>query len=166
MQVIQESVIEKAKKFVVNNKGKLAALAGLAAVGGAGYVAYKNGMLDNILNHEQEPGNNTGKTSGAGAEAGKTSKSENSSINFPSNKNNITVTTADGKTSVVPDNKVNEVLKKIPTVNYGNESNTEVNQTTNANNSYESPVDKYISTLASDAAKSIADRAKYHNIWR
>ena len=68
MQVIQESVIEKAKKFVVNNKGKLAALAGLAALGGAAYYGKTHGWFDNILNHEQEPGNNTGKTSEAGAD--------------------------------------------------------------------------------------------------
>ena len=48
MEIIQESVIEKAKKFIANNKGKLAALAGLAALGGGAYYAYKNGMLDNI----------------------------------------------------------------------------------------------------------------------
>ena len=38
------SALEKTKEFVKNNKGKLAALAGLAAAGGAGYAADK-GLL-------------------------------------------------------------------------------------------------------------------------
>ena len=46
MQVIHESIADKAKKFIANNKGKLAALAGLAALGGAGYAAYKQGALE------------------------------------------------------------------------------------------------------------------------
>ena len=54
MEIIQESIIKKAKKFIANNKGKLAALAGLAALGGGAYYAYKNGMLDDVLNHKQD----------------------------------------------------------------------------------------------------------------
>ena len=37
--------LKKAKEFVVKNKGKLAALAGLAALGGAGVYAYNKGMF-------------------------------------------------------------------------------------------------------------------------
>ena len=37
--------LKKAKEFVVKNKGKLAALAGLAALGGAGAYAYNKGMF-------------------------------------------------------------------------------------------------------------------------
>jgi len=48
MQVIQEAIIEKAKKFVVNNKGKLAALAGLAALGGAAAYGYNRGAFAGI----------------------------------------------------------------------------------------------------------------------
>ena len=48
MQVIHESVTEKAKKFVANNKGKLAALAALGALGGAAYVGYKHGAFADI----------------------------------------------------------------------------------------------------------------------
>ena len=48
MQVIHESIVDKAKKFIANNKGKLAALAALGALGGAGYYAYKQGALENI----------------------------------------------------------------------------------------------------------------------
>ena len=58
MQVIHESVTEKAKKFVANNKGKLAALAALGALGGAGYVAYKHGafadIADNVANTSKD----------------------------------------------------------------------------------------------------------------
>lgn len=46
--------LKKAKEFVVKNKGKLAALAGLAALGGGAYLAHKNGMLDDVLNHKQD----------------------------------------------------------------------------------------------------------------
>ena len=38
----QESIIGKAKKFILNNKGKIALLAGL---GGAGYYAYNKGLF-------------------------------------------------------------------------------------------------------------------------
>ena len=40
-----ESVIKKAKDFVVKNKGKLAALAALGAVGAAGAYAHSKGYL-------------------------------------------------------------------------------------------------------------------------
>jgi len=51
MQVIQESIIEKAKGIISRHKGKLAIAAGLAALGGAGlitagglgYIGYKIG---------------------------------------------------------------------------------------------------------------------------
>ena len=46
----QESVIEKAKKFIANNKGKLAALAGLAALGSAGYYMYNNNVNNETVN--------------------------------------------------------------------------------------------------------------------
>ena len=42
MKIIHESVVEKAKKFIVNNKGKLAAL---AAVGAGGAIAHHQGWL-------------------------------------------------------------------------------------------------------------------------
>ena len=47
MQVIQESIIQKAKDFVKNNKGKLALL---AATGAAGTIAYNKGALEGIAN--------------------------------------------------------------------------------------------------------------------
>ena len=52
MQLIQESIIEKASNFIAKHKGKLIA----AALAGAGYYMYNHSNLDNnsTANHSNE----------------------------------------------------------------------------------------------------------------
>ncbi len=54
MEIIHESIVQKAKEFVSKHKGKLATAAGLAALAGGTYYAYKTGHLDPALKTAKE----------------------------------------------------------------------------------------------------------------
>jgi len=54
MEIIHESIVQKAKEFVSKHKGKLATAAGLAALAGGTYYAYKTGRLDPALKTAKE----------------------------------------------------------------------------------------------------------------
>jgi len=52
MIILQESILNKAKNFIVNNKGKLAAAAGLAALAGGGAYAASHYDMGNLFKHD------------------------------------------------------------------------------------------------------------------
>ena len=52
MMILYEGILDKAKDFIKNNKGKLLAAAGIAALGGgAMYAAHQAGGFDNLMNN-------------------------------------------------------------------------------------------------------------------